>query len=417
MAAIGSFARATALRFSVTWGTDAGGQRACARAAFRVARLESLDYKRPTMKRTFTVVATLGLFGLVACQGGAGEPVKLVPDQASVIAGVDMKGLSGSQAYKDNKATLEKDEEAKQILEAAKACNLDPEQFSSVTFGMDPGSENVVVVIKGAGVGKAENVTCIQGKIKEKVGQDPWTMEEKDGKNVLTIAGGEGTGYLVDDNTVAVASKGWADSVKQLIDGKGKAAVDGGLKELYASCDHGKHIWVHGKIPADAASKLKGTPGEPVKDFCATVDLSTGLAFALRAGTDSEENAKKFQEEAQKQFDQMKGMAGAMGIPQGVVDSVKLAAAGSAVTIDAAVSTEDMKAIQEKLGGMMGGMMGGPPPGPPPGMDMPPPGAPPPGAPPAGDAPPAAPPPGGAPPAAPPPGGAPPAAPPAKAPG
>jgi hypothetical protein len=347
--------------------------------------------------------------------------VKLVPDQASVIAGIDMKGLSGSQAYKDNKAMLEQDKQAKEMLDAAKACNLDPEQFGSVTMGMDPSSDNVVVVVKGAGVGNAENLTCIQGKIKEKVGQDPWTMEDKEGKKVLTIAGGEGTGYLVDDNTLAVASKGWAGPVKQLIDGKGTAAVDGGLKDIYGACDHGKHIWVQGKIPADAAAKLKGTPGEPIKDFCATIDLSAGLALALRAGTDSEESAKKIQEEAQKQFDGMKGMAGAMGIPQGVVDSVKLAASGNALTVAASVSNEDMKTLQEKMGAMMGGMMGGgpppgPPPGMPPGMDAPPPGAPPPGAPPPGAPPPGAPPAGDAPPAAPPPGGAPPAAPPAKAP-
>ncbi len=339
------------------------------------------------MKRTFpTTVALAAFFGLAACKGGSAEPLNLVPDQATLIGAVNVKGLMNSQLYKDNKDKLESGE-SKEMMEAAKACNLDPNGFDKIVFGVDPDSESVVFSVAANGVGKIENLECIGGKIKEKSGEDPWTVEEKDGKKTLSIDGGEAIGIPVSDNLLVVTSKGWESAVRELIAGKGKAAATGSLKAELDKAPKDKQIWIAGKVPADAAAGLKGTPGEKVSAIYGGIDLSNGLAVSAGGVTDSAESAKKIQEELQKTFDQFKGMAAPMGVPQAVIDSVKIEAADTDVKVALSASAEDLKAIQEKvagtLGPMMGGGMGGSAGGPPPGMGAPPPGM---GAPPAAPA-------------------------------
>ena len=45
----------------------------------------------------------------------------------------------------------------------------------------------------------------------------------------------------------------------------------------------------------------------------------------------------------------MKALAGTLGIPQPVVDSVKIDASGSAVTVTVTATQDDMKALQGLL--------------------------------------------------------------------
>lgn len=367
------------------------------------------------MKRMFTTsCAVSALFVVAACQGGAVDPAKLVPDDAKMMAGIDVKGLMSSSVYKENKEQLEQDQEALQMLAAAKDCNLDPEKLNGVTMGIDPGSQNWVSVVSGEGVGKEDNLSCIHGKIKEKSGEDPWKVEDREGKKVLAFTDGDAIGYLVNANTVALVTNGWSAQVKELMDGKGKPAVDNSLKDLYGSADKTKHLWFTGAIPPEAKSGLKGGPGEKIETLSGSLDMTAGLAIKLSAGTGDEANAKALHDEVKKLYDQYKGIA-AMVVPQGVIDSVKLSHAGASFVAEATITDADMKALQEKLkamgaggGGGLGALMGGgggPPPGAQVQIGAPPQAAPPPGAAPAAPgAPPAAP---GAPPAAPPPGAAP----------
>src|SRR5690606_10342652 len=204
------------------------------------------------------------------------------------------------------------------------------DKWKSITFGVHhsalmgmPGDEPppVAIVLSADGIGKKENLECVQGKIKEKSGEDPWTMEEKDGRLVLDLDKGKDVGYVVDDNTLVVAGKGWADSVKELIDGKGKAAVDHGLKDAVGTADTGKAIWFAGNLPAEL---LSGSPAEGAKTAGGSLDFKSGLALAVAVTFGSADDAKSKAEELQTQFDQVKGMAGAMGVPQTVTDSVKI---------------------------------------------------------------------------------------------
>ncbi len=310
------------------------------------------------MKRTLaTTTFAAALLSLGACKGGgaAGDAAKLIPDSATVIGGVDVEGMMKSPLYGDNKEMLEKGEQ-KEALDAAKACNLGPDTWKSVVFGFDPegGDKKMAVVISATGLGKKENLECISGKIKEQNdGEEPWTMEEKDGKLVLTIDEGDAIGYVVNENTLAVAGKDWAGAVKELVDGKGKAAIDNSLKDVLGRTDMKKTIWAAGTIPASMAAG----PADGMKDGAMWVDMSGGLELMASIGVADADTATKKADEFTKQFDAVKGMAGTVGVPETVVETVKIEAKDASINVSAKASTDDVKKISEAVKKNLGNMM------------------------------------------------------------
>jgi hypothetical protein len=307
------------------------------------------------MKTFATTTFAFALLGLAACKGGGGDAAKFIPEAATIVGGIDLAGVQGTQSWKDNKAMLEA--QGKEQLDAMAACNLGLDKWKSVTFGTDPagGDEKMAFVIVADGLGKKENIDCAAGKIKEKSGgKDPWTAEEE-GK-VLKMENGA-VAYVVDDNTIAVAGKAWAEDVKKLTKGEGKSAFDGQLKDVIGRTDTGKHVWFAGKLPDDAkgAAKMLGDVGEP-QDVAGWLDLSGGVEVWVAVGFKSGDEATKAKDAAQTQFDAFKGMAGQMGVPQAVVDSVKFDTKDTAATVSAKATDAELKEVQGKMGSMMGGM-------------------------------------------------------------
>ena len=307
------------------------------------------------MKRITTTLAISAALALSACSGGggAGAATKYIPDAAEFVGGMSVSGLISASGQKaEIEEQINKDSDAKEMMEAAKACNLDPWNLDSIVMG-GTSKEDFVAIISGSGFGKAENITCISAKIKEKKGIDaePITIADKK----LTFAkGDEAGGYLVDDNTLVIVTKGWDSAVKGLIDGTGTNAIDGSMKDATGLTDMGKHIWFAGKVPADAAENLG--PAAGLSMAAGSFDFSGGgLAIAAAGKFADAAGATKAATEANTQFDKVKPMAGMVGIPQGVVDSVKIAADGDKITVVAKASKEDLKTLEDKakeMGGM-----------------------------------------------------------------
>lgn len=302
-----------------------------------------------------TTTAAAALLTLTACKGGgaSGDAAKLIPDAATVIGGADLQAIMKSPLYDGNKEMLEEGDQ-KEMMDAAKECNLGPDTWKSVVFGFDPdgGEDKVAVVFVATGLGKKENLECVANKAKEKNGEEPWTMEEKDGKLVLSIDGGDSTGYVVNDDTLAVAGKGWAGAVKELIDGKGKPAVENSLKDVLGRTDMSKAMWAAGVVPASMA---KG-PADGMKDGAMWIDMSSGLEISGSVGVKDADTATSKATEFKTQFDQAKGMAGMFGIPTTVVDSVTIEAKGEAINVSAKASKEDLEKISASVKKNLGKM-------------------------------------------------------------
>jgi len=312
------------------------------------------------MKKTiFVTLAATALIGLSACKGGANAAGgKLIPEQATIMAGIDVAGLMKTRLYTDNKGKLESQREYTELSAAAKACNLDPEKaLSSILLGTD-GKANFAAVITGEGLGDEKNLSCVADKAKEKNGgKTPFTIAEDGGKKVLRMDGGEGTGFIVDGKTIVVASKSWEAAVKDLIDGKGKAATEGANKDIFSRADQSKHIWAAGLVPADAAGAAKGMGAEP-KDFSVSLDLADGMSFQAAVGLASAEQASELKKKADEGLAALKGLAPMLGIPAKAVETLKVDAKGNLISVSASMGHDDLKQLQDKAAGALGGFGG-----------------------------------------------------------
>jgi hypothetical protein len=262
------------------------------------------------------------------------------------MGGISVAGLMKSSLYSKTKDKV--DAKAKEMMEASKACNIDVEKFDSVVFGTD-GKDNVAVVISGAGLGVADNLTCISDKVKEKNdGKAPFTIEGKE----LKMADDNGTGYIINDTTVVFSSKGWASAVKELTEGKGKSAMDGANKAVFAKADKSKTIWFAGKAPEG----MLPPQAEGLESGNGSIDLSKGLAVNVVATFNDAAKATALQDMAKGALAASKAMITAQGVPESVIDGLKIEAKDKDLSVVVSVSQADVDAIFEKLGPMLDSM-------------------------------------------------------------
>ena len=303
------------------------------------------------MKRIVpSALALTVALGMAGCsKGGAGaEAIKLIPDGAQMVGGANLKALMATKSWTDNKDEVMKDGDVKEAMEAAKECNLDPEKFDTMLIGANA-ENHFVAVISGPGVGKEENLKCIADKAKEKSGEEPFTIEDKDGKKVLKIDGGDAYGYMVGDNMVAVADAAWSDKLAERVDGKGTAAVDGSLKDAFSHADTGKMVWFAGIVPEEMAKGMGPAAETPPKTVSGWMDMSSGLEINVTAEFADGDAAKKLADEGNTQFEQVKPMGAMFGVPAGITDSVKIEAKDAKIVVTAKASQEDLDTLTAKL--------------------------------------------------------------------
>lgn len=306
------------------------------------------------MKRTiFTTLAVTAFLTIPACKGGgsAQQGGKLIPEQATVMLGVDVAGLMKSKLYTDNKAKFESAPGYKDMAEAAKGCSLDVEKaVSSVLVGTD--MKEFAAVVSGEGLGDEKNLTCIADKGKEKNGGKPlFTIVDEGGKKTLKMD--KGTGYIVDARTIVVASAAWAGAVKDLMDGKGKAAVDGANSGLFGRADQSRHIWAAGKLPAGMG--MIPLVGE-VKDFSGSLDMSDGAAIQATIGFEKAEQATMIKALADSQIPKAKESLAGQGLPATIADTLKIDAKDNLLSVELKLSDSDLKTLQDKAAGMAGAL-------------------------------------------------------------
>lgn len=288
-------------------------------------------------------LTALGLLVLGGCKGGGAATGKYIPEAATVVGGADLAGIQDSKLYKDHFKTLV-ESKGKEALDAMAACNLGADKWKSVTFGMtaDGGKDKVAVVLVADGLGKKENLECAHGKLKESEGgTDPWTVKE-DGK-VLELPDSGGIAYVVDDNTIAVAGKDWAADVGKLAKGEGKSVFDGSMKDLLARADTGKQVWFAGSLPEAIGGKATEMLGATPKDVAGYVDFSSGVAMQMSVGVASKDEAESVKTKIEGLFNAVaKDMAKKQGVSEDTLNSVKFGTDGTAFTVEAKGSDEDV---------------------------------------------------------------------------
>jgi hypothetical protein len=285
----------------------------------------------------------------------AGVGDKLIPAEAALLAHVDVKGLAGSPLWAANKALMDADPEVKKQMDAFTTCNMPFSGFRTIDIGVGGEGKEIALVVNGAGVGKPENLRCLQDKLKD----GDWKMEEVDGKTRLVFDNGEAFGHPVDDDTLAIATKAWDAAVLGLVAGTGTSVRDGALKDVLAQADQSKHVWFAGNLPPNLAKLATAAPGmnamAGLKSVAGSLDLSAGLGLVLAFGMENADKAKSTLAEVQKQFATVKPMAGMFGIPATAVDKVAFETKDAAVTMTASLTMDEINALSGALNQAAGG--------------------------------------------------------------
>lgn len=294
-----------------------------------------------------------GIAGVVAgAAGGAGggDLLKYIPDGANMIVVFDAKAVFGSTLFTENKAMIEQGDAGK-MFAAADGCKVGPSTWNKVVLGGDTeGNDKIVMGGQATGLGKKETLECIAKVVNEREGSEKWKVSEADGRVVVDIEGGKATGWSGGDDVFIIAGKDYAETVKSLVAGEGKSAADGSLKDALATADTSKHVYFAGV----AKGAMAEGPTAGLKHFSGNVDFSKGLAIAASMDFGDEAKATSTATMFSTQFQGLKGMAGGMGIPQPIVDSVKIEAKGSAVTASVSASAADLAKIAELAAKQMG---------------------------------------------------------------
>ncbi|MCR9160365.1 MAG: hypothetical protein ACE37F_18290 [Nannocystaceae bacterium] len=283
------------------------------------------------------------------------DAMKLIPDGMNVVVGLDAAAVAASALMKDNADMLQQGD-AGEMMAAADACKVGMPTWKYAVVGVNTDNDKQgAIIVSATGLGKKDTLECIGKKVKEKNPDDKFEVGEEDGRVVVT-GKDDAKVYAVSDDVIAFSGPDSKDAVKELIGGKGKTALDGSLKEVAAAMDQSKHIYFGMVATAD----MQSGPTAGIKHVTGSVDLSNGLAIAASGEFGDEAKAKELATMANQQFAQLKGMAGPLGVPQTVVDSVKIEAKGGAVMASAKATDDDLKKLAETAKKQMAGPGGAP---------------------------------------------------------
>lgn len=290
----------------------------------------------------------VSLLVLPACKGGANaEAAKLIPDEAEMIVGMNPKAISESELYKAFGAEMEKEADFQEAVGAFKECGLEPNNIEAVVVGVKASSEDFVAVVVADGIGKDDTASCVIKKIQKMNGDEEVADVTKDsGHKIIQFT--DGRAYLVNDNMLALATTAWESKIGELIDGKGTPAIENSKKDLYGKVDNKAAVWFLAEVPSEmaAGAAMIAPEASKIKTVIGSVDFSKGMGISVVAGFGSEEDAKAVAESAQKQFDEVKGMAALVGM-SAAAESVKIEASGSDVKVNASASMEELTALQK----------------------------------------------------------------------
>jgi hypothetical protein len=278
---------------------------------------------------------------LSACKGGRTQLEQLVPDGATGLMSMDAKGFVQSELYTKLRASLDavSDSKAKAVIDELRdGCKLDLDQAESVVVGLDALSQNAMGAIRLPNLGTAEALRCADALVVKQGGKALWTVGEADGKATVTAESGELQGWALDDDTLVLASKGWASAVQARMKGESKGAVDNNLAAAVAMADRSRHVWLAGEVPALATTFLDETPAKGLRRVAGSLQFSDELEVAVAAAFADEATAKALHDEFAPKLDELKKMATEQGLPQKAADSLELTVSGA--ILEAKVSVD-----------------------------------------------------------------------------
>ena len=273
------------------------------------------------------------------------DAMKYIPDGANLLIGVNTAKVVDFAVLMGNEDLLRQGD-AGEMLAAADACKVGMSTWKYAVVGGNTEEDlDVVIVFSATGVGEKNTLDCIGKNITEQDPQARFDVGEEDGRVVVSRGRGGQKWYAISDDVIAIVGADSREAFEDRLDGRGKNVLEGSLKDALDSVDQSKHIYFGMLATAD----MRQGPTAPLQYVTGTVDLSAGITLAVSGEFGDSAKATDFSDIANRQFDELKGIAGAFGIPAGIVESVKIEAQGAAVAISVSATGDELKQLSEAL--------------------------------------------------------------------
>lgn len=269
------------------------------------------------------------------------DVLPLIPDGAEVIVGIDAARVVRSEVGEFVVSLFEG--ELRDTVEDAEACGVGPQSWRFAVISQKTGgSQQSAGVFSATGLGREPTLRCLAERVQTLPGQNPPTVARENGR--LVSRGANEVVFAISDDTVAVATLDWSEALGARLDGQGSSAIDGGLREPMSLVDTSQAVFIAatgpgGQGPMGFAFLTGGL------SFVDGLSFSAFLHFA--EANEAEQNAQAIR----TQFDQVRGMASGLGLPQAVVDRVQIDSQGRAVHVRGRFTAQE---FEQTLGVIQG---------------------------------------------------------------
>ena len=279
----------------------------------------------------------------------ARDPLMLLSTRATMIFQARPAALYGIDGFADAVDYFaDKSAETKNAMSAMTTCGLPPKTVESVTVGVDADNDGALVV-RGPSWGDIEKWRCVRTELKALGGSADFEID-KDGEASYLRSGSDQI-WFPDDETLVLFDENWERDTKAILAGTSTETLS--TMPIAAVMDRvnvDEPVWGAVILPK---SQLDGTPMAGMTEIWGALAIGDELDLTIAGKTDSADRAKEMRDQVQKQWDEVKGMAAAFGIPASLTSKIEFKAVDDVAKFHMRATPKELREAGEKIAGMM----------------------------------------------------------------
>ncbi len=290
------------------------------------------------MSRVVRCLAVVALCCGLGCRSQRAKLERLVPDDALGLISIDVRTVLGADpAYGEAMGMSMADPKLAGASAAIdKRCGVDERTIDTLVVGVRAEPKSFVLALRGDELGTRETLWCIVDALMADVGLPPamFQLSEDQGRPMVAVGDGQLIAWGVDGRTLVISDGKWATAVRERIEGRGTAAVEGKLSAMVETVYAEAPLWMAFDLSA-IASTLEPTPVQGATRASATIRLHGDLSFEGRVNFDDAVAALSAERALQADLPQW--AAQFPELPAAVRDSIAFTVDGTHVQVRAEI--------------------------------------------------------------------------------
>lgn len=295
-------------------------------------------------------IALVALATVTACKEPKGVQVdgrELIPLEATVAFGFEVGPLRASPIGSALYPLLQGDGDMRGMVEAVQGCNLALDELRCL-MAIDPANENrFFAYVEGSKIGETDTVRCIEkGFAKATGGKDGRLVFQTRGDVQTLDQEGGGKLIILNKNALVVVDEHWQEQTFTAIEKPESRNKTGVLATTVATIDPSTDTWfaiMFGDEERASWSGLAG--GDGIAAVSMVADLAQGAKIAASIDGRDAANAKEIEGSLRGALGELKPGLAAMGLPENLLDGLKLSSADARVTATVEIGSDALPGV------------------------------------------------------------------------